>query len=173
MALLVGENLSGPIRLSLAPIASGHLHQDAEQYVVEIWPADENGVVLRRQFSVQGWQTQQDDVWVFSRAFAEAAALLETTIPIDLWRIGRGRPANLFVSAWWINVVLWGVKPQKKIHAVISVAEDSNYSLFRQFSLMCKVEEAVRFGMELEKEIIEANPNWATDRRLKAGPILE
>lgn len=167
MAILLGRNLSGLIKLSLAPVTPSLSGQDAEQYDVEICPSDDSGSVLSRRFSVKDWQTQQDDVWVFSRAFAEAAILMEIVIPIDLWRTGRGRPADLCVSAWWVSVRLFGIRPQKKIRAIILVAEDSDCTVFRQFSLACKVEDVVRFGNELEKEIVQASPHWANKRRLK------
>ena len=168
MATLVGRNRSGSIKLDIAPVVSALSGQDAEEYDIQIWPADENGARLIRRFSVQGWQMKQDDVWVFARAFAEAEAVMLTTVPIDLWRTGHGQPADLCVSAWWASVRLRGVKPQNKIRATLLIAEDSDCKLFRQFSIVSRVEEVVQFGNELEKEIILASPGWAEERELEA-----
>lgn len=168
MATLVGRNLSGLIRLEIAPVVSTLSGQDAEEYDVQVWPADKKGTLLSRRFSVRDWQMKQDDVWVFARAFAEAETVMLTTVPVDLWRTGHGRPADLYVSAWWISVRLHGVMRQKKIRATIFIAEDSDCKLLRQFSIVAGVEKVVQFGNELEKEIILASPGWAKERGLKA-----
>ena len=168
MATLVGNNLSGSISLGITPVVSTLSGSDAADYDIQVSPADENGALLTRRFSVLDWQMEQDDVWVFARAFSESESVMQTTVPIDLWRTGHGRPADLYVSTWWASVRLLGIKPQKKMRAIISIAEDSDCKLFRQFSLASRVEEFVRFGNELEKEIILASPNWASRRGLEA-----
>lgn len=86
MATIYGRDLSGPNWFSLTPVPSSQDGRDAEYYLVEVGSIGESGSILKREFSVQGWQTEQYDVRVFSRAFAEAEALLDASVSIDLWR---------------------------------------------------------------------------------------
>lgn len=166
MADLEGTDLNvGPRRLSITPVRSAQPGQDATEYVFETCPGPD-GCVWSRTFSVADWFTQQDDVWVLARAFAETPVLLQTRIPISLFRTDGGMPAKLCVNAHWLQVALVGIKSQRWVAVVVFAQETSTPDLFRRFRMRTDVEKAARFGQELEQEIIAACPNWAAERKL-------
>jgi len=165
MAKIEGKDFkTGAKAFSLAPVKVAG--QDATEYTLLLWHhADVPPQTYT--FSVAGWQMGQDDVWVLARAFAETPALLEATLPMDLWRTGRPQRACLCVSADWLHVTLCGNPKQQKVRIVLYIKEGTDPEIFRRVFIQTDVEQARRFGLELEQEIIEAAPEWASERELR------
>ena len=167
MATLSGKTLDGPISFDLAPVKSNVLEQDAREYVLTI-RMGRNISIPHRHFSVAGWQMQHDDVWVFARGFHESSSLMETKIPIDLWTTGNGRPADLFLSIPWLDAVIWGYEKSKQMRVVFFIKEDASTTLFKRLFILTNVKQTRDFGEELEGEIIQACPHWASERGLNS-----
>ncbi len=162
MAKLEGKAaLIGPEWFSLKPLASRTEHHDATEYLFEFWPGPDNKM-FSRTFSVAGWQMQHDDAWILARAFAEAPALSEATVPIDLWRTGKSNHAYLYESVTWLHAILWGNKRRQGVAIRLFVQEQDDPDVFRTFFIQTSIVQAAQFGIELEREIIEASPEWAT-----------
>ena len=166
MAKLQGNFTGGLQWFSLTPIRAMEVEQDATEYAVELWPGP-GGTLLTRRFSVAGWQMGQDNVWVLARAFAVAATLTDTVLPIDLWRTGRGMPALLSESVDWLHVILSGNRRQQNVRVVFFIQDGPDPVIFRRLFMRTSVGEAVRFGRQLEQEIIAASPAWAAERQFQ------
>lgn len=163
MATLTGRDFNiGGKSFSLTPIKSSEAGQDATEYTIKLH-TDLDGVFLTRIVSVAGWLMGQDDVWLFARAFTETRALAQTILPVDLWRTGQFRHAYLCVSLDWLEVILFSNEKRQTVRIVLYIQDAHDSDLFRRFFMQASIEEAQRFGIELEREIIEASPEWATE----------
>jgi hypothetical protein len=163
MAKLVGKDFkAGAKAFSLTPVKPKTTNHDATEYILTLWPSSSSQPVTH-SFSVQGWQMGHDDIWILARSFAEAPALLNAVLPMDLWRIGRQQHAYLAASVDWLEVVMFGVKHQQQIRIILYVRECSEPTLYRRFFIQADAAQVAQFGLELEKEIIEANPIWALE----------
>lgn len=166
MAKLEGKAaLIGPEWFSLKPLKNKIEGQDATEYLLELWPGP-NDNIFTRTFSVVGWQMHQDDVWVLARAFAEAPKLPEAIIANDLWRTGKPSHAYLYESATWLHAILWGNKHRQGVAIRLFIQEQDGAQTFRSFFIQASAAQVAKFGLELEREIIEASPHWASEREL-------
>ena len=51
-----------------------------------------------------------------------------------------------------------------KLAIRLFIQDEHDKTLFKTFFIQTSVLDAARFGLEFEKEIIEACPNWASER---------
>lgn len=167
MAILVGNSGLGCEEFRIAPIRAIEFGQDATVYSLDLITRSKDN--LHRHFSVKGWQMQHDDVWVIARTFAEAPKLLESRLEVDLWRTGRAQAADIFESCCWLEVALHGIPRQRVIRVVLFIQEDPLASLYSRHFMSVRVEDAEDFGLQLEREIVEASPVWASERHLPVG----
>lgn len=159
MALLEGDDFqNGQKSFGIAPAAREG--GDAVKYTVTL-KEGLNTEPLFYTFSIEGWLMGQDDLWVIARAFTEVSKLADAVLPIDIWRSGRMKRANYFVSCDWLEAVLAPYKQQGKVRMVFYVREDEGDDIFRRFFIQANIDQVEQFGRALEQEIIDASPNWA------------
>lgn len=168
MAKIMGVNLStGKCWFSLSPVLVPD--GDATSYVFTWYSG--SGPEWSRTYSVEGWFTPQDDVWVLSRMFAESPGLSGATIPVDLWRTGRHAQASLVDGADWLHLSLTVSKTRGWLTVNMFAKEDVEGDLFRRFTMRTSLQEAQVFGSDLEMEILSANPIWAGTRKSNSDAL--
>ena len=152
----------GKVWLSLAPIINVDNCNDSNAYSLQLYHNDVN--IMNRTLTVKDWFLQHDSMWVFARTFIETPNLVQTVLPIDVWRTGTHMPAQLYESCEYIHAILWGNKSKRKLAVRLFIQDEHDKTLFKTFFIQTSVLDAARFGLEFEKEIIEACPNWASER---------
>ncbi|MBM3457296.1 MAG: hypothetical protein FJX77_02000 [Armatimonadetes bacterium] len=120
----------------------------------------------RRTFSVADWFTGHDDIWALVRAFTQAPSLVGLRVPLAMFESGRGFAASVCKHAGWIHADLSGHRVYPWISISIFVQEADDPDVYRRFFLRADAEQVARFGRELEREIVRACPNWASQYQL-------
>ena len=154
MATLFCVTGLGKGTFSISPIRN-ESGDDASSCAVEFYP-DACGKAVNHVYSA----SDPFSVWILARTFAEAPLLVGATVPIDLLRNGRGRRAEVYQTANFLDVVLFGIGRRGIIGAHLYVYEDDT-NFCRHFTVRAPAEDVKRFGDELEQEIRVASPGWA------------
>jgi len=159
MARLLGVNYPTTrltIELRLDP--TNDIAVDANIYVLEIQLCHQ---IYVSTFSVASWQTEHDDAWIMAKAFKnlEQRARQEQQIRALM---GDDYLHNaLYTSFGPIHFVVWNRRnPEVVGHIFIQETEDQ--SIFRKFHFIANLHDAVQFGYDLEKEVVQAAPAWAS-----------
>lgn len=146
--------------LELSPIGANYT-VDAAKYILRVQDNDE---LFEYSFSVENWQTKHDEIWIISRAFAEASSLVRDCLDIDIWRNGLKHPASFSSNPTPLHLTMSGNNNLSTITFRLYV-EQPETKLFRYFGMRVSLESAERFGNVLELEIAQAAPVWAKSNK--------